>query len=247
MLYPGPPGSPTGTLYEVIGEVELVPASQAGAGPSQPARTSKPTESERNPDRKKTPVPERTRSSQVRRKSTKWSAKSGRGRTLEQSRTPERANTPERIRAPDRTKTLDRGKAPMSQVSPALALDCMIVGQWMPPPSHAMSAKDPRTTSVSCVRNRERTTGSDPSPVQSSRKEKKAFGIARSRSGDGSGEDPSAAGDFEEEIAPSPNMRRVFTRLQEHRLLTPKGSSSAISGPASHPKDGTTSKKHRTT
>ena len=27
MLYPGPPGSPTGTLYEVIGEVELVPAS----------------------------------------------------------------------------------------------------------------------------------------------------------------------------------------------------------------------------
>ena len=27
MLYPGPPRSPTGTLYEVIGEVELVPAS----------------------------------------------------------------------------------------------------------------------------------------------------------------------------------------------------------------------------
>ena len=29
VLYPGPPGSPTGTLYEVIGEVELVPPSQA--------------------------------------------------------------------------------------------------------------------------------------------------------------------------------------------------------------------------
>ena len=27
MLYPGTPGSPTGTLYEVIGEVEIVPAS----------------------------------------------------------------------------------------------------------------------------------------------------------------------------------------------------------------------------
>ena len=27
VLYPGPPGSPTRTLYEVIGEVELVPAS----------------------------------------------------------------------------------------------------------------------------------------------------------------------------------------------------------------------------
>ena len=41
MLYPGPPGSPTGTLYKVIGEVELVPASQAGTGPGQPARTPK--------------------------------------------------------------------------------------------------------------------------------------------------------------------------------------------------------------
>ena len=63
MLYPGPLGSPTDTLYEVIGEVKLVPASQAGAGPSQPAGTSKPTESRRNPDQEKTPVPERTRSS----------------------------------------------------------------------------------------------------------------------------------------------------------------------------------------
>ena len=57
MLYPGPPGSPTGTLYEVIGEVELVPASQADAGPSQPAGTSMPVESGRLPDREKTPVP----------------------------------------------------------------------------------------------------------------------------------------------------------------------------------------------
>ena len=45
MLYPCPPGSPTGTLYEMIGEVKLVSASQASAGPSQPARTSKPVES----------------------------------------------------------------------------------------------------------------------------------------------------------------------------------------------------------
>ena len=63
MLYPGPSGSPTGTLYEVIGEVELVPASQAGAGPSQPAGTSKLAESGRLPNREKTPVPKRTRSS----------------------------------------------------------------------------------------------------------------------------------------------------------------------------------------
>ena len=118
MLYPGPLGSPTCTLYEVIGEVELVPASQAGAGPSQPARTSKPPESERILDREKTLVPEWIRWSQVRRKSTEQLARSGRGqspnpdrgRTSERSRTPERARTPEMMRTLDRTKTLDRGK-----------------------------------------------------------------------------------------------------------------------------------------
>ena len=70
MLYPDPPRSPTGTLYEVIGEVELVPASQAGAGPNHPAGTSKPAESGRLPDQEKTHVPEQTRSSQVQRNST---------------------------------------------------------------------------------------------------------------------------------------------------------------------------------
>ena len=75
----------------------------------------------------------------------------------------------------------------------------------------------------------------------------RASGTAQSGSGDGTGEDPSAAGDSEDEIAPSPNMRRVFTRLQERHFLTPGGGSSAISGPASHPKDGTALKKHRTT
>ena len=34
MLYPGPPGSPTATLYEVVGEVELVPTGQTCVGPS---------------------------------------------------------------------------------------------------------------------------------------------------------------------------------------------------------------------
>ena len=40
MLYPGPPRSQTCTMYKVIGKVELVPASQAGAGLSQPALRS---------------------------------------------------------------------------------------------------------------------------------------------------------------------------------------------------------------
>ena len=151
------------------------------------------------------------------------------------------------MRTLDRMKTPDRGKTPVSHVSPAHVLDCMIVEQLAPLPSHAMLARDPRTASVSCGRNREQTTGSDPSPGQSSWKEKKASGTVRSGSGDRSGEDPAAAGDSEEEIAPFPNMRRVFTRLQERRLLTPGGGSSAISGPASQIKDGMASKKHCTT
>jgi hypothetical protein len=40
ILDPGPPGSPTGTLYKAVAEVEIVPAAQASAEPSQPARTS---------------------------------------------------------------------------------------------------------------------------------------------------------------------------------------------------------------
>jgi hypothetical protein len=42
-------------------------------------------------------------------------------------------------------------------------------------------------------------------------------------------------------------VRRAFTWLQERRFLTPRGGASAINGPASHSKDGTASKKHRTT
>ena len=58
---PGPPGSPIATLYEVIGEVELTPATCAR--PSQPARTPKPQESGRVLDPEQTPVSERTCSS----------------------------------------------------------------------------------------------------------------------------------------------------------------------------------------
>src|ERR1700738_2334633 len=81
MLHPGPPGSPTGTLYEVIGEVEQVPGSQAGAGPNQPAGTSHLPESGRVLDWKKTPIPERARSSLVCRKSTEWSPRSRQGQS----------------------------------------------------------------------------------------------------------------------------------------------------------------------
>ena len=142
MLYSGPPGYPIGTLYEVIGEVELVPASQTGVGPSQPAETSQLAESGRFSDWEKTPVPERTRSSQIQRKSTERPAQSGRGQSPNPDRgrgsklfkTPKKARTPKQMRTLDRTKTPDRGKSPVSEASPAPILDCMIVNQWSPPP-----------------------------------------------------------------------------------------------------------------
>jgi hypothetical protein len=51
ILDPGPPGSPTATLYEAIAEVELVPAAQTCARPNQPAGTPGPQESGRVPER----------------------------------------------------------------------------------------------------------------------------------------------------------------------------------------------------
>ena len=61
MFNSGPPGSPTATLYEVIGDVELNPAAQTGARPSQLAITPKPQESERISNPEQISIPEQTR------------------------------------------------------------------------------------------------------------------------------------------------------------------------------------------
>jgi hypothetical protein len=251
ILDPGPPGSPTATLYEAIAEVEIVPAAQTGVGPNQLSGTSGAQESGRVPKREQTPIPELTRSTQVHRKSTERSARFSRGqspggaRPSTRSKTPERAKTPDRAKTSERAKTPDRGKAPMAQASPSPSPDCMVLEQRVAPPSLVTTTKERRTSSISCGRNMEEVVESDHSPRRSSRKKKKVLAARRSRSGDRSGEDSSVATD--EEFAPSPNVRRAFTRLQERKLLTPERGVSAISGPASHSKDGTASKKHRTT
>jgi len=121
----------------------------------------------------------------------------------------------------------------------------MVLEQWVVPPSLAMTAKERRTASISCGRNKEEVGENDHSPRRSTRKEKKVLAARRFGSGVGLGEDSSAETD--EELAPSPNVRRAFTRLQEKKLLTPGGGASAISGPASHSREGMSSKKHRTT
>ena len=137
MLYPAPPGSPTGTLYEVIGEVELVPASQVGAGPSQQACISKVPKSGRVPNRDKSLVPERTRSSQARMNSTERSARSGRGQlpNPDKGRTPDRSKTPDRAMILERRRTLDHGKALLVHTPSTHVPECIVVEPWTAPPS----------------------------------------------------------------------------------------------------------------
>ena len=112
---------------------------------------------------------------------------------------------------------------------------------YAPPPSRAASTRDPRTASVSGGQNPEQLTKSDLSPIQSVRNENTISGTPRSGT-----PEPEGAGDSEEEIAPSPNMRRVLTRQQEWKMASSGGGSSAISGPTSHSKEGAALKKHRT-
>ena len=95
---------------------------------------------------------------------------------------------------------------------------------------------------MSCGRNLEQHTGSDPYPIQSVWKEKTVSGTPRSETPDLEG-----VNDSKEEIALASNMRRVLTRLQERKMASPGGGSSAISRVASHSKDEAASKKHCTT
>ena len=97
VLNPGPLGLPTATLYEVIEELELTPT--IGVGPNQPAGAPRPQESGRPLDPNKTHVLERTCSSQVRRKSTSHSARSGQGPSPGQA-TPELLSGPRHQKKP---------------------------------------------------------------------------------------------------------------------------------------------------
>ena len=128
----------------------------------------------------------------------------------------------------------------MTQASPSSPSDCQMVEPFAPPPSRAASTRDPHTTSISRGRNPEPRTGSDPSPIQSIRKGNTVSGTPRSVTPEVEG-----ARDSEEEIAPSPNMRRVLMRLQNRKNTSPGGGSSAVSGLGNHLKEGAAQKKHR--
>jgi hypothetical protein len=158
----GSPESPPANQYEVASEVELILTSQAVAGPSQAARASGQQKTDRVLEREKTLVPEKTRSSQVRRKSMECSTRSGRT----QSPVLDMAKTPKR------TKTPNRGKGHVAQALQPPAHDCMIVEQWRHPPFHTITAWERRSTPTLCGRNKLSLAESDHSPNHSVCKKK---------------------------------------------------------------------------
>ena len=100
------------------------------------------------------------------------------------------------------------------------------------PPSRSASAQDPRTASGG--QHPERPTGSNPAPSLSIRRGT-VSGTPGSRA-------PPAeeTGDSEEEVAPSPNLKRAFTRLQSKAS---PGSSLLVEGLDIDGKERSTSKK----
>ena len=123
VLYPGPPGSPTETLYEVVREVALVQNPTTTAGTSQQEGRARPTNSRR--------VPSGNCSPQVTRNTTGF-AKFRRGhspipQTSDRSRTSDRARTPIRHRTLEPAATSSRGKGPMIHASPTSPTDCQMV------------------------------------------------------------------------------------------------------------------------
>jgi hypothetical protein len=230
VLYQGPPGSPTGTLYEEIGEVALVQNPPTTAEPSQQGGGSGPGSSGKNP--------ERTRSSQARRKNT-GSARTGRGqspapRTSDRSRTPDRARTPIRHQTPDREATQDKGKSHAHPATPTFSADCPMLEPLRTPPSRTASARDPRTASGG--QHLEHPVESNPAL---------SSGIRRGTvSGTPGSRTPRAeeTGDSEDEVIPSPNMRRAFTRMQ---AKASPGSSSLVGGLDRDWKERATPKKPR--
>ena len=229
VLYAGPPGSPTGTLYEEVGKVAIMTDPPTTAEPSEQAGGSRPGSSGQNP--------ERPRSSGARRKST-GSARSGRGqspgpRGSDRSRTPDRVRSPIRNQALGQEATPDKGKSRANPSAPTSPADYLMEEPAVTPPSRTASARDPRTASG---RQHSHPAGSNPAASPSVRK------------GAGSGTPASRAppaeetGDSEEEVAPSPNLRRAFTRLQSKAS---PGSSSLVGGLDMDGKEKSASKKPR--
>jgi hypothetical protein len=184
-----------------------------------------------------------TRSSQARRKSTgsarTGSTRTGCGqspapRTSDRSRTPDRARTPIRHQTPDREATRDKGKSHALSTTPTFPADCPMVEPLPTPPSRTTSARDPRISSGG--QHSEQPAGNNHAPSPSIRRST-ISGTPGSRT-------PRAeeTGDSEDEVIPSPNMRRALTRGQ---AKASPGSSSLVGGLDRDWKERATPKKPR--
>ena len=232
VLYQGPPGSPTRILYEAVGEVAVVHKPPTAV---EPGEGSRPGSSGR--------APERTRSSQARRKSI-GSERSGRGqspvrRTPDRSHTPDRSRTPVRRRTPERETDSRKGKSRARGSSPP---DCMMLeaapttSKVIPSTSRATSrvASHQESEPHECSCPSDPPTGIDPTQTPTSSRNP-----VSETAGDRT---PRAEGTWDsEEIEPSPNMRRVLTRLQH---VASPGASSLSGGLDASYKEKVTPKKH---
>ena len=210
-----------------MGEVPLVQNPPTVAGPSQQDGGTRPFSSGR--------APSGTYSAGVRRKNT-GSVRTERDqspvrRTSDHSRTPDRTRTP--IRSPEPAATPSRGKGTPTRTPPTSPAVCLMTSPAPQPPSKALLAEIPSSGCQDPVQQLE----DELSPLRSVRRGSTVSGTPRSETPKAEG-----AGDSEEEIAPSLNMRRMLTRLQ--RVSEAAGSSTANS-PGSHTKEGAAQKKHR--
>ena len=225
VLYPGPPRSPTGTLYKVVGEVALVQNPPTTAGTSQQEGDTRPASSGRTSSG--------TRSTGVRRKST-GSVRSRRDQSPVR-RTSDRSWTP--IRNSESTASPCKGRNLVTHAPPTSPADCQMTSPILQPPSRAASSRDPQTTPSPGRHDPVQHLGGDHSPLRSVRKGNTVPGTPSSGTPRTEG-----AGDSEEEIAPSPNMKRVLTQLQRASEI---GGSSVANSPDNHTKEGAAQKKHR--
>jgi general stress protein YciG len=200
--------------------VTVVQDPPAAAEPSQQGGDSRPGSSGKDP--------ERTRSSGARRKSTgsamTGSARSERGqspapRTSDRSRTLDKARSPIRHQTSDPEASRDKGKTHALSTTPTFPADHPMPEPLLTLPSRTTSTWEPRVSSVG--RHSELPAGKSPTPSPGIRKSV-VSGTPGSRT-------PRAEEtcDLEDEIAPSPNMRRALTR--GHAKASP-GTSSLVGG-----------------
>ena len=179
----------------------IVADPPATAEPSQQAGGSRPGSSGRDP--------ERARSSRARRKST-GSVRTGRGqspapRVSDRSRTPDRTRSPIRHQAMDREATPDKGKSRANPATPTFPTDYPMGEPAATSPSRSASARYQRTALGG--QHSQPAAGSNPAASPSIRRGTVSKTL-------GSRAPPAEEiDDSEEEVAPSPNLRRAFTRL----------------------------------